>query len=108
MKFIKTGLITSLLRRSNVVSFLFTFTKVSLNNHRLFVCLFPFIFHNAGDNKTDFPAYIKSKGTGHTKFVQRGTTLSGDTTYLMNVTNKILLALKFELTHKYSDRVKSH
>ena len=49
------------------------------------------------------------KGTGHNKFVQIGPTLFGlggvieDTTYtyLVNISNKILLALKFELTQKY-------
>ena len=32
--------------------------------------------------------------TGHNKFV-----LGGHTTYLMNITDKILLTLKFELIH---------
>ena len=49
-------------------------------------------------------------GTGHYKFVQRGPTLSGeDTTYLMlNITDKILLALKFELTQKYAASKSQH
>ena len=42
------------------------------------------------------------KGTGQNKFVGRGSVLPGvgwvieDTTYLMNIIDKILLALKFE------------
>ena len=58
------------------------------------------------------------KGTGHNKFVRRGTTLYGvggggggieDNTYLMKlITNKILLALKFELTEKYSASKSQH
>ena len=52
------------------------------------------------------------KGTGHNKFVQRGPTLYGvgvieDTIYLMKITDKILLTLKFEMTQKYSAS-KSH
>ena len=63
-------------------------------------------------NKGLFVVY--SKGTGHNKFVRRGPTLSGIggfieyTTCLMNTTNKILLALKFELTQKYSASKSQH
>ena len=50
------------------------------------------------------------------KFVQRGPTLSGlsgvgvikDTTYLMNITGKSLLVLKFELTQKCSASIRQH
>ena len=53
------------------------------------------------------------KGTGHNKFVQRGPTLSGvrvfeDTTYLMNITDKMLLVLEFQLTQKYSASKRPH
>ena len=55
----------------------------------------------------------KTKGTGHNKFVRRVPTLSGagvieDTTYLVNITDKILLALKFDLTQKYSASKSQH
>ena len=62
------------------------------------------------------------KGTGYNKFVRRGPTLSGvrgrgggggggieDTTCLIiNITDKTLLPLKFELTQKYSDSKIQH
>ena len=58
------------------------------------------------------------EGTGHSKFVRTGPTLSGgegrgvivNTTYLMNIADKLLLALKFELTQnsKYSDDESQH
>ena len=57
------------------------------------------------------------KGTGHNRFVQRGPILSGvgggggaieDTTFLMNITDNILLALKFELIQKYSASKSQH
>ena len=47
-----------------------------------------------------------SRGTGHSKFVRKGPTLSGvggvieDTTYLMNISETNLLALNFELTQE--------
>ena len=51
----------------------------------------------------------RTKRTGHNKFVPWGYTLSGvgaegieDTTYLTNIIDKILLALKFKLSQKYS------
>ena len=54
-----------------------------------------------------------SEGTGHKKLIQRGPTLSGvggyqKHTLLMYITNKILLALKFELTQKYSASKNQH
>ena len=60
------------------------------------------------------PWITKYKETGNNTFVRRGPTLSGvkgvieDTTYLMNITEKILLVLKFELTQKYSASKSQH
>ena len=53
------------------------------------------------------------KGTGYNTFVRSGPTLSGvrgrgGTYLIINITDKTLLALKFELTQKYSDSKIQH
>ena len=50
-----------------------------------------------------------NKGTGYNRFARTGLTLFGvggggyrsDTTYLMNITDKLSMTLKFELTQKH-------
>ena len=61
-----------------------------------------------------------TKGTGHNTFVRRGLNLSGegwgvwgcgvieDTTQLKNITDKVFLGLKFELTEKHSASKSQH
>ena len=58
------------------------------------------------------------EGTGHDKFIQTGPTLSGvkggggggieDATCFMNISDKISLALQFELTQEYSASKSRH
>ena len=48
-----------------------------------------------------------NKGTGHNKFIRRGPTLSReDTTYLMNITFKILLALKLAASNSKLEKIR--
>ena len=76
---------------------------------RLFYC-------HSGNSWSEF-MQSDFQGTSHNKLVRRGSTLSGvgwgrrvneGTTYLMNITDKILSALKFESTHIYSASKSQH